>query len=58
MQSYWSLPDSSTVARDTIHIDGVALDDDGNLLRERCVAVLRRGLDRTGAAIPSQGLPA
>jgi hypothetical protein len=31
-ESYWPLPDSSTAAWDYIHINGVALDDDGNLL--------------------------
>jgi hypothetical protein len=31
-ESYWPLPDSSTAAWDYIHINGIALDDDGNLL--------------------------
>jgi hypothetical protein len=31
-ESYWPLPDSSTEAWDYIHINAVALDDDGNLL--------------------------
>src|SRR5580658_8011796 len=31
-ESYWPLPDSSTEAWDYIHINSVALDDDGNLL--------------------------
>jgi hypothetical protein len=31
-ESYWPLPDSPTAAWDYIHINGIALDDDGNLL--------------------------
>ncbi len=31
-ESYWPLPDSSTAAGDCIHINGIALDDDANLL--------------------------
>jgi hypothetical protein len=31
-ESYWPLPDSSMAAWDYIHINGIALDDDGNLL--------------------------
>jgi hypothetical protein len=31
-ESYWPLPDSSAAAWDYIHINGIALDDDGNLL--------------------------
>ena len=31
-ESYWPLPDSSTAAWDYIHINGIALDEDGNLL--------------------------
>jgi len=31
-ESYWPLPDSSTAAWDYIHINSIALDDDGNLL--------------------------
>ena len=31
-ESYWPLPDSSTTAWDYIHINGIAVDDDGNLL--------------------------
>ena len=31
-ESYWPLPDSPTAAWDYIHINAIALDDDGNLL--------------------------
>jgi outer membrane protein assembly factor BamB len=31
-ESYWPMPDSSTSAWDYIHINGLAIDDDGNLL--------------------------
>jgi len=31
-ESYWPLPDSPTAAWDYIHINSIALDDDGNLL--------------------------
>jgi len=31
-ESYWPLPDSSTAAWDYIHINSLAIDDDGNLL--------------------------
>ena len=31
-ESYWSVPDSSTAAWDYIHINSLAIDDDGNLL--------------------------
>jgi len=31
-ESYWPVPDSSTAAWDYIHINGIAHDDDGNLL--------------------------
>jgi hypothetical protein len=31
-ESYWPLPKSSTAAWDYIHINGIAIDDDGNLL--------------------------
>jgi len=51
-ESYWPLPDSSTAAWDYIHINGIALDDDGNLLLSARHTSTIYKLDRhTGAVI-------
>jgi hypothetical protein len=51
-ESYWPLPDSSTAAWDYIHINAIALDDDGNLLLSARHTSTVYKLDRhTGAVI-------
>ena len=51
-ESYWPLPDSSTAAWDYIHINGIAIDDDGNLLLSARHTSTVYKLDRhTGAVI-------
>jgi hypothetical protein len=51
-ESYWPLPDSSTKAWDYIHINAIALDDDGNLLLSARHTSTIYKLDRhTGAVL-------
>ena len=51
-ESYWPLPDQPTKAWDYIHINGIALDDDGNLLLSARHTSTIYKLDRhTGAVI-------
>lgn len=51
-ESYWPLPDSPTAAWDYIHINAIALDDDGNLLLSARHTSTVYKLDRhTGAVI-------
>ena len=50
-ESYWPLPDSSTAAWDYIHINGIALDDDGNLLLSARHTSTVYKLDRHSGAV-------